>query len=103
MYREDYARGGFQMLPLIDPQGSRTGRQAVSHTLGLLPISLCPFLFKLAGPIYLAGALVLGLAFLWYAIQFSRHLTLPRARQLFFVSILYLPLLLGLMVFDKIK
>jgi len=103
MYREDYARAGFQMLPLIDPQGARTGRQAVSHTLGLLPISLCPFLFKLAGPIYLAGALVLGLAFLWYAIQFSRHLTLPRARQLFFVSILYLPLLLGLMVFDKIK
>jgi protoheme IX farnesyltransferase len=103
MYREEYARAGFQMLPVVDPQGVRTGRQAVSHTLGLLPISLCPFLFKLAGPVYLAGALVLGLAFLWYAIQFSRDLTIPRARQLFFVSILYLPLLLGLMVWDKIK
>ena len=103
MYRDEYARAGFKMLPLIDPGGHRTGRQAVSHTLGLLPISLAPFLFKLTGPIYLVGALVLGFAFLWYAIQFSRHLTIPRARQLFFFSILYLPLLLVLMVFDKIK
>lgn len=103
MYRDEYAKAGFKMLPLIDPDGHRTGRQAVSHTLGLLPISLTPFLFKLTGPVYLVGALVLGLAFLWYAIQFSRHLTLPRARQLFFFSILYLPLLLVLMVFDKIK
>ena len=103
MYRDEYARAGFKMLPLIDPEGHRTGRQAVSHTLGLLPISLAPFLFKLTGPIYLVGALVLGFTFLWYAIQFSRHLTIPRARQLFFFSILYLPLLLVLMVFDKIK
>jgi protoheme IX farnesyltransferase len=103
MYRDEYARAGFKMLPSIDPDGHRTGRQAVSHTLGLLPVSLTPFLFKLTGPIYLAGALVLGFAFLWYAIQFSRHLTVPRARQLFFVSIIYLPLLLVLMVFDKIK
>jgi protoheme IX farnesyltransferase len=103
MYREDYARAGFKMLPLIDPAGHLTGRQAVSHTLGLLPVSLCPFLFHLAGPLYLAGALVSGLIFLWYAIQFSRHLTVARARQLFFVSILYLPALLAMMVFDKIK
>ncbi|MBI3851009.1 MAG: protoheme IX farnesyltransferase [Verrucomicrobia bacterium] len=103
MYREDYARAGFVMLPVIDPQGHRTGRQAVSHTLGLLPISLCPFLFRVAGPVYVFGALVLGLGFLWFAIQFSRHLTRPRARQLFYASILYLPLLLGLMVFDKLR
>ncbi len=103
MYREEYARAGFVMLPVVDPQGQRTGRQAVSHTLGLLPVSLCPFLFKLAGPIYLLGALVLGLGFLWFAIQFSRHLTIQRARHLFYASILYLPLLLGLMVFDKMK
>ena len=103
IYREEYARAGFVMLPVVDPQGQRTGRQAVSHTLGLLPVSLCPFLFKLAGPIYLLGALVLGLGFLWFAIQFSRHLTIQRARQLFYASILYLPLLLGLMVFDKMK
>jgi protoheme IX farnesyltransferase len=103
IYRDQYARAGFVMLPVVDTAGERTGRQAVSHTLGLLPISLCPYIFHLAGPLYLFGAFGLGLAFLWFAIQFSRHLTIPRARQLFFASILYLPLLLGLMVLDKIK
>jgi len=103
IYREDYARAGFKMLPVIDPQGRRTGRQALGHTLVLLPVSLCPFLFKLTGPVYLAGALLLGLAFLWFALQFSRHLTAPRARQLFYASILYLPLLLAVMVLDKLK
>jgi heme o synthase len=103
MYREEYEKAGFKMLPGIDPQGQRTGRQAVSHTLGLLPVSLCPFLFHVTGAIYLVGALVLGLAFLWFAVQFARHMTIPRARQLFFVSILYLPLLLVMMVLDKVK
>jgi len=103
IYRDEYARAGFQMLPVIDPDGHRTGRQAVSHTLGLLPVSLCPFLFKLTGPLYLAGALLLGLAFLWCAIQFSRQLTVKRARQLFYASILYLPALLAIMVLDKLK
>jgi len=103
VYREEYARAGFKMLPVLDPAGHRTGHQAVGHTLGLLPISLCPFFFGFAGPVYLCGAVVLGLLFLWFAIQFSRPLTVPRARQLFLVSILYLPLLLGLMVADKVK
>jgi len=101
MYREEYARAGFVMLPVVDPTGERTGRQALSHTLGLLPVSLCPFLFKMAGPVYLGGAFLLGLGFLWCAFQFSRQLTLSRARLLFFASIIYLPSLLGLMVLDK--
>ena len=103
IYREEYAKAGFAMLPVQDPDGARTGRQAVCHTLGLLPLSLCPFLLRLAGPIYLAGALVLGVAFLWFAIQFARQMTVLRARQLFFASILYLPLLMGLLALDKIK
>jgi protoheme IX farnesyltransferase len=103
IYRDQYARAGFVMLPVVDPAGERTGRQAVSHTLGLLPVSLFPYIFHLAGPVYLFGAFGLGLAFLWFAIQFSRQLTIPRARQLFFASILYLPLLLSLMVLDKVK
>ena len=103
MYRGEYAKAGFVMLPVIDPTGERTGRQALSHTLGLLPISFCPFVFKLVGTTYFIGAFALGLAFLWFAFQFARHLTVPRARQLFYASILYLPLLLGLMVLDKIK
>jgi protoheme IX farnesyltransferase len=103
IYRDQYERAGFVMLPVVDRDGVRTGRQAVNYALGLLPISLGPFVVHLAGPVYLCGALALGAAYLWFAIQFSRGLTAGRARQLFFVSILYLPLLLGIMVLDKIK
>ncbi len=103
IYRDDYAKAGFKMLPVLDPQGRRTGRQALSHALGLVLASVCPFFFKLTGPIYLLGAVVLGLVFVWIALQFTRHLTMRRARHLFYVSILYLPLLLALMVVDKIK
>jgi protoheme IX farnesyltransferase len=103
LYREEYAEAGFAMLPVLDPDGARTGRQAVSHTLGLLPISMTPFLFKLVGPIYLAGAFVLSALFFWFAIQFARTLTNAHARQLFFASIIYLPLLLALMVIDKVR
>jgi protoheme IX farnesyltransferase len=103
MYREDYAKAGFVMLPMVDPDGHRTGRQAVSYTLGLLPVSLFPYLLKMAGQVYLFGALALGAVFLVCAVQFSRRLTLAGARRLFLVSILYLPLLLSLLVLDKLK
>jgi protoheme IX farnesyltransferase len=103
IYRDDYSRAGFKMLPIVDPLGERTSRQAVSHTLGLLTVSLAPFVFRLAGQLYLAGALALGLAFLWSAVRFSRERTVARARHLFFTSILYLPLLLGLMALDKVR
>ena len=103
IYRDEYAKAGFKMLSVVDPDGLRTGQQAVSHTLALLIVSLCPVLFKMAGNFYLAGALILGAGYLWCAIQFSRQLTLARARQLFLASIIYLPLLLAVMVWDKIK
>jgi len=103
MYREDYARAGFKMLPVIDSDGHRTSQQAIRHTLGLLFVSLCPFAFKLAGPVYLIGALVLGIVFLSCAIRFARQLSLARAHQLFLASILYLPMLLAVMVLDKVK
>jgi len=103
IYRDEYARAGFKMLPVVDPDGRRTGEQSVSHTLALLAVSLSPFVFKLAGTVYLAGALMLGAAYLYCAIQFSRQLTLARARWLFLASILYLPLLLALLVLDKVK
>lgn len=103
LYREEYEKAGFVMLPSVDADGSRTGRQAVSHTLGLLTVSLLPFALRLTGPVYLLGALVLGLLFLGCAILFSQRLSRPAARQLFFASILYLPLLLALMVLDKLK
>lgn len=103
IYREDYARAGFAMLPVLDQDGHRTGIQAVSHTLGLLPISMCPAIFGMAGFAYLFGAFILGLAFLYFAIQFRRQLSVGSARQLFLVSIIYLPVLLGLLVLDKVK
>jgi protoheme IX farnesyltransferase len=103
LYREDYARGGFAMLPVIDHEGRRTGSVAISYALGLIPISLCPALFGMSGIVYFLGALLLGAAFLIYAIQFARHMTEHKARQLFFASIVYLPLLLGLLVLDKVK
>ena len=102
LYRDDYARAGFVMLPVVDQEGKRTGRSSVSHTLGLLPISLFPFLLGISGRIYVVGALILGLFFLSRAIRFSRELTHENARRLFFASIIYLPLLLALMAFDKV-
>ena len=103
IYREQYAKAGFVMLPNVDSDGRQTGWQTVSNALALLIVSLCPFLFGMAGTVYLAGAMILGVGFLFCAVQFSRQLTLPRARQLFLASIIYLPLLLALMVFDKVR
>jgi len=103
IYRDEYARAGFKMLPVVEPSGRRAGEQSVGHTLALLAVSLSPFIFKLAGPVYLAGALALGAGYLWCAIQFWRQLTRARARWLFLASILYLPLLLALLVLDKVK
>lgn len=103
LYRDDYAAAGFQMLPNVDPSGQRTARQTVGYTLGLLLVSLCPFGLHLSGPAFLAGALALGGAFLWVALRFARQLTVARARQLFFASIVYLPLLLTLLVLDRTR
>jgi protoheme IX farnesyltransferase len=103
MYRDEYAKAGFIMLPNVDVDGRRTGQQAVGNTIALMLASFFPFAFHMAGMVYLVSALVLGAAFLCFAIQFSRQLTLNRARQLFIVSIIYLPLLLSAMVWDKLK
>lgn len=103
LYREDYARAGFKMLPIVDPDGRKTAAQAVCHAFGLIPVSLFPALLGVAGVVYFVGAIVMGIAFLIFAIQFSRSLTAERARGLFIASIVYLPLLLGLLVIDKVK
>jgi protoheme IX farnesyltransferase len=103
MYRDDYAKAGFIMLPNVDADGSRTGQQAVVNTVALFAASLCPFFFKMAGTTYLVAAIILGAGFLFYAVQFSRQLTVVRARQLFLASIIYLPLLLAALVWDKVK
>ena len=103
MYRDEYAKAGFVMLPNIDPDGSRTAQQSVSNTIALIFASLLPFAMGVSGKIYLAAALVMGAGFLFCAIRFSRQMTLLRAKQLFFASIIYLPLLLVALVGDKLK
>ncbi len=103
LYREDYGRAGFRMLPVVDATGERTGHYAASHALGLLMASLSPFGFRVVGPAYLVGALALGTAFCWLTVRFARARTPARARALFLGSIVYLPLLLGLIVVDKLR
>ena len=103
MYRDEYARAGFVMLPNVDADGSRTATQSVSNTLALLLASLFPFVWHISGQFYLVSAIVLGAGFLFCAIRFARQMTHARARQLFLASIIYLPLLLAALVLDKVK
>src|ERR1017187_5439980 len=103
LYREEYARAGFVMLPNVDADGSRTAQYAVGNTLALFIVGLCPFLLKMNAPVYLATAMLLSAGYFWCAMRFARQLTPLRARQLFLASIIYLPLLLAAMCFDKLK
>ena len=103
MYKDEYGQAGYVMLPNVDPSGARTARQALSHTLGLLPVSLCPSVFGITGGVYFLGATLMTLVFIGCAFSFTRHLNRASARRLFFCSIIYLPLLLGLMVLDKVS
>ena len=101
MYRDQYGKAGYVMLPNVDPTGQRTGWHALLHTVGLLPISLFPVILGLCGNLYFAGASLLTLVFIGCAFSFACARSDRSARRLFFYSILYLPLLLGLMIFDK--
>ncbi len=101
IFRDDYARGGFPMLTVTDPDGSSTGRQMVLYSAALIPVTLLAGALASAGRGYLWGAVVLGAIFLGFALRFARTKSVSAARRLFLVSVLYLPLLLGLMVFDR--
>lgn len=95
MYREDYARGGFPMLPVEEPSGASTGRQVVLQTLALVLVSLFPAGLGMAGEGYLVSALLLGAGFLAFGISFAVERSRVRASRLFFASIIYLPLVLA--------
>lgn len=101
LYSEDYKRGGFQLLPIIDPQGQSTSRQIITNCLALLPVSLLPTIIGLAGPVYFIGALILGLAFLGFGIVVAVEKDNISARRMMLASLAYLPILLGLLTFDK--
>ena len=101
MYREDYARAGLPMMPVIEPDGRSTGRQSLLYAAALVPVSLAPTPLHMTGQIYFAGALVLGLGFLWLTFRFARTRSTRDARRAFFGSLAYLPLVWILMIADK--
>lgn len=102
MYREQYAKAGILMLPVVEPSGKMTARQIVIFAAMLLPISLAPFFVGLTGFVYLVGASLLGIWFLWESIKTAREKSVKSARKLLLVSVLYLPLIYGLMVVNHI-
>lgn len=102
MYRQDYARAGFPMLPVVDEGGERTARQIVAYTVALVTVSVLTTVLGLTGAIYFVGALTLGVGFLGLGVALAVSRTGVQARRLFLGSVLYLPVLLVLMVVDKV-
>ena len=100
MYREDYARAGILMLPVVEPEGRLTGQQIIIWTLLLVPVSLAPAALGLTGAIYFGGALILGALFLWTSVAAFLTLSRRNARRVLLASVLYLPFLFGLMVLN---
>ncbi len=101
MYREDYSRANILMLPVIEPDGRVTAQQIVVYTILLLPVSLLPTLLGTSGKVYFAGALILGLLFLYSSVRAALSKSRQEARRLLLASVIYLPLLFILMVLDR--
>jgi protoheme IX farnesyltransferase len=102
LYREDYSRAGIPLLPVLEPDGRRTGRQALLYAAALWPVSLLPALVGIAGPPYSIVATVLGFGLIALSALFARDRTTRTARHLFLYSITYLPLLWGALVIDRL-
>jgi protoheme IX farnesyltransferase len=107
LYRQDYEDGGIRMLPVVETDGRSTGRQIVLYSLALIPVSLLPTFLGMAGRIYLAGALLLGVALFYAGLRLATFKLAPdtarskqRARQLLQATVLYLPLLFALMMLN---
>ncbi len=101
MYREDYGRAGIRMLPVVEPEGRVTGQQIVAFTIMLIPVSLLPALMGISGRVYLVAAIALGLLFLVSSVRAALSKSNQHARQLLLASVLYLPLLFGVMVLNR--
>jgi protoheme IX farnesyltransferase len=102
LYRDDYARAGIPLLPVLEPDGRRTGRQALIYCAALWPVSLLPTLVGLAGAPYSIVATLLGLGFIGLTFLFARDRSTASARRLFLFSIIYLPILWGMLVVDRV-
>jgi protoheme IX farnesyltransferase len=103
LYRDDYSRAGYPMLPVLDTDGVTTGRHMVTWSLALIPVSLATTIVGLTGALYSIGALVLGAWFAWSSIRFLQLRTDRAAKELFLASVIYLPVLCLLMVLDKAR
>jgi len=102
MYRDDYSRAGIMMLPVVDRDGSRTFRQIILTAIGLIGIGLLPSLLGLAGVLYFFGALVVSTALLQVCLWAASSKSNVRAKWLMHATVLQIPLLLGLMMYDKV-
>ncbi len=102
MFKDDYARGGFKMLPVVSPDGRSSFRQSWAACLILIPVSLCPTFIKLSGWIYFAGALAIGIWFLSACVRWRITESIVDARRVLRVSVIYLPLLLLLILIDAL-
>jgi protoheme IX farnesyltransferase len=102
LYRADFARAGFPLLPVVEPTGATTARQAVLFSLVLVPVSLAPYFLHMSGGAYAIGAAAGSVALLSLAISFALKRTDERARTLFLGSISYLPLLWGMLIADRL-
>jgi heme o synthase len=110
LYREDYARGGIRMLPVVEESGRSTAIRILIYSLVLLPVSLLPNLLQMAGRTYFLGALLLGVSLLCFGIRLAK-LELPighavsklRARQLLQATVIYLPLLFALLMCNSVR
>lgn len=101
MYKEDYARAGIRMLPVVEPDCRSTARQILVYGMALIPVSLTPAFMGMSGGIYGLGALILGLWFLYSGVRVALDRTIVRARGVLLTSVLYLPLIYGLMLLDR--
>lgn len=103
MYRNDYARAGIRMLPVVEPDGESTSRRMLYFSLALLPTSLLPKFFAMAGNFYLSAAIILGVIYAYASLRSVFDHSVARARQVLFASVLYLPFLYGFLVLDRIR
>ncbi len=102
MYRDDYARGGMRLLPVVEPDCRSTARRMVLYGLVLVPVSLIPLLLSMSGIVYAAGAALLGMWYLRSDVQAARLRTIASARRVLLTSVAYLPLLYLLMIADSV-
>lgn len=103
MYREDYERAGIRMLPVVEPDGESTVRQMMLFSLLLIPVSLAPRYLGMTGNIYLVGTFAAGIAFVVACARMSKDRTLLQARSVLLASVVYLPVLYGLLLIDRTR